>query len=171
MAVSGLTLADDPLPASQFPLLVQDGPIFFGVRPDSFVEPNPAQFVFTQKAKVAPVAGVPLTPVGPVPAVVPAPLVGPVPSVAPVPAPGPIFVPAPVVVATAPAPRPTGTFVFFGRPTAAPATTAAPSGLAVDLGLAGDAVPKPANAFDIRLVALEEGDIVDSLMLFTVDEP
>ena len=53
----------------------------------------------------------------------------------------------------------------------AAATTAAPSGLAVDLGLAGDAVPKPANAFDIRLVALEEGDIVDSLMLFTVDEP
>jgi len=50
----------------------------------------------------------------------------------------------------------------------AAATTAAPSGLAVDLGLAGDAEPKPASAFDIRLVALVEDEIVeDSLLLFT----
>ena len=142
LAALSLTSADDPLPVL-FP--VGDAPIFFGVRPDSFVEPDPTKFVFLQKEKPAPVAGAPRTPVTPAPVVAPAPIVAPVavvaaepvpvaalpagPIVAPLaPAPVPIPAPAPVILAAAPVPRPTGTFVFFGRTPPAPApTTAAPT--------------------------------------------
>jgi hypothetical protein len=90
MALAAHAAADETFAGLPFagPAFVPDGPLFFGVRPDSFVEPNPATFVFAEKANPVPVAAAvaPLAPV-PVPAV-------------PVVVPAPL--PAPAVVAVAP---------------------------------------------------------------------